>query len=57
MYSVNEGDGEVRISVRRFGEGVELGRPITVRVSSSEGNATGEQVIRFVGYSTFKTNG
>ena len=41
VYSVSEGDGEVVVSVRWLGNGVELGRPISVRVSSSGGNATG----------------
>lgn len=40
VYSVSEGDGEVVVSVRWLGNGVELGRPISVRVSSSGGNAT-----------------
>ena len=42
VYSVSEGDGEVTVSVTWFGNGVELGRPVTVRVSNSGGNATGE---------------
>ena len=44
VYSVSEGDGEVTVSVRRLGNGVELGRPISVRVSSTGGTATGKLV-------------
>ena len=44
VYSVSEGDGEVTVSVRRLGNGVELGRPISVRVSSRGGTATGKLV-------------
>ena len=43
VYSVSEGIGNVTVSVRRLGNSaVELGRPIAVRVSSTEGNATGK---------------
>ena len=53
VYSVSEGTGNVTVSVRRLENStVELGRPIAVRVSSTEGNATSEHSIHVVGIVT-----